>query len=461
MISNEKFLNDIIENSYDGIYVTDSHGKTILVNSAYERISGIGRNILLGAYMDDLVASGLLSTSLTKEVVSSGQVVTKTQTNKNNREVMITGRPIFGNSGEVKLVITNVRDITELMELNKKLLAESRRADIYQDIILRKSAGDNIVYGSDEFENILSIATKISRTDSTVLILGETGVGKEVIAQYIHKNSMRSSKPYIKINCGAIPANLLESELFGYTAGAFTGASPKGKPGLFEIADTGTLFLDEIGELPIGLQSSLLRVLQEHEVTRIGSSKGKKIDVRIIAATNRDLDAMINEGKFRSDLYYRLNVVSLKIPPLRERRADIPFIAEKTLDDLNSRYKTNKSLSPEFISQITEMNWPGNIRELRNYIERQFVLSDDDIIDNAVDSTECAVVNKPQCIPTETAEENLPLPTYSEARKSMETELFSRAIKEGGSTYKAASLLGMSQSTFFRKFKELFPDGID
>lgn len=459
--SNEKFLNDIVENSYDGIYVTDNHGKTILVNSAYERISGIGRDILLGAYMDDLVASGLLSTSLTEEVVKSKQVVTKTQTNKNNREVMITGRPVFDESGEVRHVITNVRDITELIELNTRLLAESARADIYQNIILRKSADDNIVYGSDEFERVLALSSKISKTDSTVLILGETGVGKEVIAQYIHKNSSRSSKPYIKINCGAIPANLLESELFGYTAGAFTGASPKGKPGLFEMADTGTLFLDEIGELPIGLQSALLRVLQEHEVTRIGSSKSKKIDVRIITATNRNLEKMIEDGTFRSDLYYRLNVVSVNIPPLRERRADIPFLAEKTIHDLNNKYKTHKLLSPDFISRITEMDWPGNIRELKNYIEKQFVLSDSDIIDCSADSGTDYLRRDTQAAQASKQENTEPLPTYAQAKKDMETALFSRAIHEGGSTHKAASLLGMSQSTFFRKYKELFPDGIE
>lgn len=223
--------------------------------------------------MSNLVNAGILSTSLTDEVVSSKETVTRTQTNQNNKEVMITGSPIFDEFGNVSYIITNVRDVTELINLNTKLQAESSRANLYQEIILQKAADSNIAYGSREFENVLNISRKISKMDSTVLILGETGVGKEIIAQYIHKNSLRHDKPYIKINCGAIPANLLESELFGYVPGAFTGASNKGKPGLFELADTGTLFLDEIGELPINLQSSLLRVLQDGEVTRVGGSK--------------------------------------------------------------------------------------------------------------------------------------------------------------------------------------------
>ena len=206
--------------------------------------------------------------------------------------------------------------------MNKKLQAEIDRADLYQSQLMKESSDENIVCNSQEFSSILNIARKISRMDSTVLILGETGVGKEIVAQYIHKHSMRDDKPYIKINCGAIPQNLLESELFGYVPGAFTGASAKGKSGMFELADAGTLFLDEIGELPINLQSALLRVLQDHEVTQqVGGQKSKKVDVRIVAATNiQNLEQMIEEGTFRSDLYYRLNVVSINIPPLRERK---------------------------------------------------------------------------------------------------------------------------------------------
>lgn len=454
----ELFLNDIIENSYDGIYITDRKGKTIMVNKAYERISGIPRDTIIGEYMSNLVASGLLSTSLTDEVVSSKETVTRTQRNRNDKEVVITGNPVFDERGEVRHVITNVRDITELVNLNTKLAAEISRADLYQEQILRKAADENIAYGSREFENVLNLCGKVSKMDSTVLILGETGVGKEIVAQYIHKHSPRKSKPYIKINCGAIPQNLLESELFGYVSGAFTGANAKGKPGRFELADTGTLFLDEIGELPLNLQASLLRVLQDSEITRIGDSKSKKVDVRIITATNRNLESMIRDGLFRSDLYYRLNVVSINIPPLRERKLDIPPLAEKTIQDLNRKYNTKKSLSSGFVRLLTEHSWPGNIRELKNFIEKQFVLSDSDVIDAAVSSNIPVETVKNTLVSKESAEGgSAKLPTYEEARVTMERDLFKRAMEQGKSTYKAAALLGMSQSTFFRKYKEAFP----
>ena len=460
---NELFLNEIIDNSYDGIYITDNKGKTILVNKAYERISGISRSQLIGEYIQNLVSSGLISTSITKDVVSGKKTVTRTQTNANNKEVLITGTPIFDTLGNVRHVITNVRDITELISLNNKLQAEITRADMYQSQLLKESSDENIAYGSREFENVLSISKKISKMDSTVLILGETGVGKEIIAQYIHKHSNRENKPYIKINCGAIPQNLLESELFGYVPGAFTGASSKGKPGLFELADTGTLFLDEIGELPINLQSALLRVLQDGEVTRVGSSKSNKVDVRIITATNRDLEEMIEEGTFRSDLYYRLNVVSVNIPPLRERKADIPFLAEKTIQDLNKKYKVEKALTPNFIQLLMRKDWPGNIRELKNFIEKQFVLSDDNIIDVPAAHNQFKATEKSNASENGAGlpQQDLHLPTYAEAKEAMERDLFKRALEQGKSTYKAAALLDMSQSTFFRKYKELFPNGVE
>ncbi len=454
----EVFLNDIIENSYDGIYITDNKGKTIMVNKAYERISGINRDMLIGEYMSNLVAAGVLSTSLTEEVVSQRTTITRTQRNLNDKEVIITGNPVFDKTGEVRYVITNVRDITELVSLNNELIAERQRANLYQEQLFHESSDENIVYGSREFENVLNIANKVSKMDSTVLILGETGTGKEIVAQYIHTHSPRSKKPYIKINCGAIPGNLLESELFGYVPGAFTGASAKGKPGLFELADTGTLFLDEIGELPLVLQSALLRILQDGEVTRVGGSQSRKVDVRIIAATNRNLEAMIAEGSFRSDLYYRLNVVSVFIPPLRDRKADIPFLAQKTVKDLNVKYNADKALSPDFLQLLVDKDWPGNIRELKNFIEKQFVLSDSNIIDTIITpASDMASVDihAGQALPDSDT-----IPTYAEAKEEMERDLFKRAMLKGKSTYKAAALLGMSQPTFFRKYKELYPDGI-
>ena len=339
--------------------------------------------------------------------------------------------------------------------MNKKLQAEIDRADLYQSQLMKESSDENIVCNSQEFSSILNIARKISRMDSTVLILGETGVGKEIVAQYIHKHSMRDDKPYIKINCGAIPQNLLESELFGYVPGAFTGASAKGKSGMFELADTGTLFLDEIGELPINLQSALLRVLQDHEVTRVGGQKSKKVDVRIVAATNQNLEEMIEEGTFRSDLYYRLNVVSINIPPLRERKDDIPKLAEKTLENLNQKYGVHKVMSPHFIRHLLRGDWPGNVRELKNFVERIVLIS--------ASSVYC--IKK---IPPQMLDGQLMVPSgksgdgitgcqfdsrmsLEENLNAFEKQIIETVVQRYGSGKSAAEVLKVNQSTISRK----------
>jgi len=285
-----------------------------------------------------------------------------------------------------------------------------------------------------------------------VLILGETGAGKEIVARYIHLSSKRKNSHYIKINCGSIPPNLLESELFGYVPGSFTGASSKGKVGMFELANEGTLFLDEIGEMPIDLQSSLLRVLQDGEVIRVGDTKSRKVNVRIIAATNRNLEEMIAKGTFRSDLFYRLNVVSIYVPPLRERTEDIPALAEHFISRLNEKYEERKVITSNFINQLLKMDWPGNIREMSNFIEKQFVISDGDIMDTIVNYQSGAPENETGGSGI-TVNGIIPL---NEAIREVESILVGRAMKKCRTTYKAAELLKVSQPTFFRKYKEFY-----
>lgn len=456
---NEKFLESLIDSSYDGVYITDRHGKTLTINKSYERISGIEREALVGRYMSDLVKEGILSVYLTDEVVTKKEPITLMQTMKNGRRVVITGSPLFDESGSVKNVITNVRDITELITLEKQVEIYHERMNIYQKEILKEFDEDTIVCQSKQIVQTLNFAEKVSKMDSTVMILGETGVGKEIIAQYIHKNSVRYDAPYIKLNCGAIPANLLESELFGYVAGAFTGASAKGKPGMFEIADGGTLFLDEIGELPLELQSSLLRVLQDKEVIRIGDSKGRKVDVRIITATNRNLEEMVQKGTFRQDLYFRLNVVSIHVPPLRERREDIPELAEKAIQSLNKKYKHSKVITSQFINELIKREWPGNVRELNNFIEKQFVLSDNDIMDAFIEKYQPGMDPNTHEKRENTLVSVDGIMNLADARREVDKILIQKAMKIGQSTYKAAAILGMSQPTFYRRYKELFPDG--
>ncbi|SNR73183.1 Nif-specific regulatory protein [Desulfurobacterium atlanticum] len=234
---------------------------------------------------------------------------------------------------------------------------------------------DNVVAVNKQMQKILKDVKKIAQTDVTVLLRGESGTGKEVLAKAIHFNSRRKNKPFIAINCAALPESLIEAELFGYEKGAFTGASSL-KKGKFELANGGTIFLDEIGDMPFELQAKLLRVLQEKEITRLGGNKPIKVDVRIIAATNRNLEKMVSEGKFREDLYYRLSVVSIYIPPLRDRKDDIPALTEFILQKLSERHKRKFSIAPETFSLLMKCDWPGNVRQLENCLERAVIFSD-------------------------------------------------------------------------------------
>ncbi|BAE86541.1 hypothetical protein DSY4752 [Desulfitobacterium hafniense Y51] len=281
--------------------------------------------------------------------------------------------------------------------------------------------------------------------DSTVLILGESGVGKELIAQLIHRASHRSEKPFIKINCGAIPANLLESEFFGYEAGSFTGALKEGKKGLFELADGGTLFLDEVGELPLEHQVKVLRAIQEKEILRVGGKKTIKLDIRIIAATNRDLEAMIREKAFREDLYYRLNVVPMTIPPLRQRKEDVIPIALELLARYNTAYGYQKWIHPEVMDCLLNYDWPGNIRELENTIERLVVTSMDDCITKDA----MAEIKSIDVHPAPNG-----LTSLKAFLEKEENRLLEEAYRLMGSTRKAAAVLGISQSSMVKKMKK-------
>ena len=444
---NENELKNLIEASYDGIYITDCNGLTLYVNKSHERISGIKATELIGKYMQEIVNDGLVSRHITSRVVSGKAPITVEQTLVNGKKVVITGSPIFGDDGKVRKVITNVRDITELIELEKDLKETKEIAERLKSELLANIRKESIVCESASFQTTLNLAKRVASKDETVLILGETGAGKEVIAKYIHSHSNRKNSNYVKINCGAIPANLLESELFGYVNGAFTGAKKTGKIGMFELANNGTIFLDEIGELPINLQASLLRVLQEGEIIRIGDSKSVKVNVRVIAATNRNLEKMIEEGTFRLDLYYRINVISITVPPLRERKDDIPGLAELFIDKLNNKYNEKKTITLNFINYLKRNEWSGNVRELENFITKQYIMSDDDIID------------KPQLGYGEASKGNIEvngLIPLKDAYHDVEAALLKRALEAGKTTYKAADLLQVSQPTFCRKYKEIF-----
>lgn len=445
-------LDAIIENSYDGIYITDHKGVTWKTNSAIERITGIPKEYYIGKNVDALIKRGILKSSVTHRVVKQRRIVSLVQENYEGKETLITGAPVFNEDGEIEKVVTNIRDLSDLNELQTKLSRMNQLNDKYKkelDLLKnRTSRLEGLVIQSESMKRIYDTAERIAHVNATVLILGETGVGKDILAKHIFKESARSREgEFIKINCGAIPADLLESELFGYEQGAFTGASQKGKPGMFEMADKGVLFLDEIGELPLLLQVKLLRVLQENEIQRIGGTKPRKVDVRIVAATNRDLKEMVERGEFREDLYYRLNVLPISIPSLKDRRDDILPLIEMFLKQANEKYEMSKRIDSKLKDFFFSYTWPGNIREMSNLIERLVVTTPEDTIQMENLPPEYQETTDVTIMPSSI----LPL---KEAAELAEEKVLKLAVEKYKNTYDIAEALETSQPTVVRKLKK-------
>lgn len=378
-------LRTLIDSSFDGITVTSPEGRTIYYNKAFLRMSGVTARQMDSYSIYEIVKQGWLTKSAAIDVIRRKKTATVTARYHTGVEALITAVPVLDESGELRFVIGNVRDITELNRLKQELDDSEAMTDRYlatlKEVQLRNSGDGGIVYRSDAMEKIVALAQKYSEVDTPVLILGESGVGKDVLAAYVHNSGRRSDGGlFVKVNCGAIPEPLLESELFGYEAGAFTGAARQGKIGLFEAANGGTIFLDEIGELPLPLQVKLLGVLQDMRITRVGGTKPIPIDVRVIAATNADLASMIRDKRFREDLYFRINVLSLDVPPLRSRPDDVFVLLIHYLAEFNAKYGKSKSFAPSAVDSLTAYRWPGNVRELKNLVEQLAVVTDDDVI---------------------------------------------------------------------------------
>jgi PAS domain S-box-containing protein len=445
-------LQAIIESSFDGIYVTDGNARTIRVNNAYERITGLKRDEVIGKTMEELIDKGYYNDSVTLRVLETGKPETLIQKIKTGKTVMVTGTPILSKKGDIRLVVTNVRDVTELhrlqTELEKMENLQTRYITELTELKGRIEGSENYILRSKKMKEVHELALRLARVDSTVVIQGESGAGKEVIANVIHENSRRKDKPFLKISCAAIPDNLLESELFGYSPGAFTGANKNGKPGLFEMADKGTVLLDEIGELPLTLQAKLLRVIQEKECMRVGSSVSTPVDVRIIAATNRNLKDMVKNKEFRKDLFFRLNVVPVFVPPLRERKECLVFFVKYFLERYNKKYGFSKIMDPSLIDIFYDYDWPGNVRELENIIERMVVVSTGDVLDK-------------NCLPSGFMEHKKISPgtdfgsrSFRELIEEYEKKIIEVSIRKEKSTRKAAAALGLNQSTVVRKMKK-------
>ncbi len=367
-------IEDILEYAYEGFVLVDGEGKVVKMN--YEKLMGIKEEDALGKPVQDVIENTRMHI-----VVKTGK--------KELRHVqriqgydMITNRVPIIRDGKVIGGVGTVlfRDASEVKELARELIQLENKINEYKGELERlqdnRYSFDSIITQDPKMEYLKKLSRKAAESNSTVLILGESGTGKEMFAQAIHKASYRKVESFIPINCAAIPKELLESELFGYEGGAFTGARKGGKPGKFELANGGTIFLDEIGNMSLEMQAKLLRVLEERKFERVGGTKKILLDARIIAATNENIEEAVKKGKFREDLYYRLNVITIDIPPLRDRIGDIPLIAESLLEYLTQELDTQKkSLSPNTLSILKEYHWPGNVRELRNVLERGINLS--------------------------------------------------------------------------------------
>jgi transcriptional regulator with PAS, ATPase and Fis domain len=451
-----KDLNAILSSIYDEILVVNAKGELIRFSeNILHDFWNVDLKELIGKNILELEDRGLFTPSVTRLVIEKKKKVSVVQETLNGRKILAVGNPVFTEQNELDRIIVASRDITETTRLKSELQEMRKISEKYKkeldDFRTKDRFLKKLIYCSPKMEKIMHQVKKIADFSSTVLLHGESGVGKEVIAQAIHQLGKRSEKPFLKLNCGAIPDNLLESELFGYAKGSFTGADKNGKDGYFKQADGGILFLDEIGEMPLHLQVKLLRVLQEHEVIPIGSTISIKVDVQIIAATNKNLAKMVEDGTFREDLYYRLNVIPLNIPPLRERTEDISLLAFHFLQQLNEKYERNFHLTPDAINVLEFYSWPGNVRELQNIIERLVVTADHSAIDAEFVSQFLSLgYEHKKMKPVITRV--IPL---QDAIEYVEEQLIVMAMNQYKTTTRAAKALGISQSSVSRKYQKI------
>ena len=448
----------VFESSSDGIWICDKNGRVVLINRASEKLGGLKKEDIIGTKVSDLVKKRkLYSNYVTDEVIQTKRVVSQLQHVKNTKKtVLCTGIPVFDRNGRVSLVVINERDITQLEALKIQLEETRKEKDRYKNELTELSMLElkrqKIVSESDQMREILKTALKLARLEVTdILLLGESGTGKGLLAKFIHNNSKRKKKPFIQINCAALPENLLEAELFGYEKGAFSGAREQGKPGLFELAHEGTLFLDEIGELPFSVQAKLLKYLDDHKVQRLGGIKTKAIDCIIIAATNQDMEKFVGQKKFRKDLFYRLNILTIKIPPLRERPEDIFELANSFLHQYNRKYKQKKKLNPLALSLLQSYSFAGNVRELKNIIKKAVVMSEEEVIDSVILNSIGKEVLEDRW---EVRGSDKKINNLVDMLSALEKEMLKNAMRHCKSTREMARFLNISQPTVVRKLKK-------
>lgn len=461
--------NDILFNYFEklldafgeAIVISDSKGTMLHINKKHGELSGVDRSDLLGKSVHELIDRGVFDVVLNPEIVKTGEPATRMQNTPSGRKLILDGHPILDQYGKIVLVITFIRDITQITELKEQMSAQKELLDAFRN--LHKGEGKALfrfprVISSQAMKKLYGQISLLGDVDITVLIQGETGAGKDVFARRLHSASTRSDNPFIKVDCSSIPENLIETELFGYEPGSFSGANRQGKMGLVEAASTGTLFLDEVGELPLSMQAKLLRVLQDREVVRVGSTKARRVDVRVVAATNKDLAKEVVTGRFRSDLYYRLKVAVISIPPLRERRADILPLARGFLEYFAQKYNRYATLTPCAEQTLLEYHWPGNVRELENLIlgcmvtcQKHLITAKDLLL--SMPQVECAV-------PDGSMFEELDIEgkTLKQILEEVERKVIMDGMVKTGNMTEVAKKLGVDRTTIYRKMKQYESD---
>ena len=459
----------VVDHLDENVMITDSDQTILYVNPSFEHSFNISRHELIGSPLSSLVASGRYFTNpIVSEVIRDKRRIMRLAFLPNNeRPSIAVGFPIFDAEGKILYVVSTDRSLSSFSDLRDHFNSfVSSLRSIHQmgsavkvyDSAKMIAGEDPMIGSSPQMKQIQYLVEKVSDTDAPVLITGESGTGKELVANAIYNSSKRKNKPFIKVNCSSIPATLIESELFGYEKGAFSGASTSGKKGLFEAANEGTILLDEIGDMPLEAQAKLLRVLQNNEVTRVGGTRPIKLNIRVIASTNSDLKAKIQEGTFRKDLYYRLHIIPISIPPLRERQDDIALLCDHFIRMFSEQYHRSFSMTDENLELLTSYSWPGNIRELRNIMEYLVVCcSDFPYVDNSLLKGILDIEEDPEDLsPVSVSDTNETAGelTLGEAVAKCERDLLKSTMQKVSSMKEASLLLGVDTSTISRKLKQ-------
>ena len=445
----KNIVSQILKMTSDGFIITDTEGNVREINKQYADFFGKSRSEIIGKSILNIIPNSKMI-DIVKHKFSEEDAVHKyIDGEAKGNSVIVSRSYVEDEDGNVVAGVAQVKFKVQTLAVAKKLMNEYEELEYYREEFQNQNRVDNIIGSDTKFREIVKECLKVAKTDIPVLLTGETGTGKEVMAKALHTNSLRYDKPFVSIKCAAIPFELLESELFGYMDGAFTGAKRGGKKGKFQLANGGTIFLDEIGDMPSSMQAKLLRVLQEKEIEPLGSEKSIPLDVRVVAATRQDLEAKMKDGSFREDLYYRLSVFNIHIPPLRERSGDSLELAEFFLDELNHKYKTYKTFSKAVKAYFLKYQWPGNVREVNNVVQSAYAISTENIID----------IND---IPARMLQQEKPAINLDKNKKSLgqmvddyEKEVILELLKKHkGNCLEAAKEAGIHKSNFYRKLQK-------